>query len=907
MKDSSKNIKKLNSLTEYGTFVVLGKNGVASYDDEDFASSGKNISHNLNQNKSVNSKAKNTNENEVRRKKINASQKVIDSEIKKNKKREQKITQKSIKHAQKKFKKSLAKRYESENRKKNRTEKVSKARHVSRFRTSIGAKLIFMISLVVILSLVSVTFIVSYFVSEDIRINAEENNLTINARTSADCSSRINSVVASIDMFMNLLSGNSDKNEQARNASMFFERYEDMIAIMLPDSEREYSSTKFLAIHEIDSDQLSYYKNSTQDLINGARSGEFYLKNASAFFRTPVIAIFSPIHGSKTDGCVLILYSSESLHESFSSLSVNQSFYVNLDGEILVHPDLAVMMRGDDWSENQVVQAMMQSNSDNAQMHFFTENDKSKEKNTDKVASKKASDKSGDDEKLVGDSGNALKEDKTAERIASDIGSKISATAIVVAQSVKNFFISFGELIKNFYAKIGFNMFSENEYVGAFSRLSDSNSAVITTVELSVILEGVRKTTYRNLYLTGAILALAIMTMWLYARSLSVPLKQLAKVADEINQANFNTPLFDELQTKKHDEVSVLVNSTKNEREILNTITKLTNIGVVKSVIRKEVDFEPHLKDITIFFSDIRGFTAISDGFNSRFGKSSGAAIIGFLNDYMSRMVQCIAITGGVVDKFEGDAIMACWGVLRNDSLDFEDLPPDDKKRASLEVAHEKHKIQDALSAIKATVAMRYSLRKYNKDAENFTKEHADEENAQYKPHIRIGSGLNSGRATVGFMGSWEKMEFTSIGDAVNLASRTESSNKPCGTDILITQDTYNLLKKDFIRCPENNFTISEENKENEVIVEKIPVEFEVKGKGKQHFYGVVNMPHFDIENFFRSADKDFVADEDCLDVVGEKGPKTLKALRILLGIPEPDFGGVNLDEEENKIQVSAG
>ena len=148
-------------------------------------------------------------------------------------------------------------------------------------------------------------------------------------------------------------------------------------------------------------------------------------------------------------------------------------------------------------------------------------------------------------------------------------------------------------------------------------------------------------------------------------------------------------------------------------------------------------------------------------------------------------------------------------------------------------------------------------------------------------------------------------MEFTSIGDAVNLASRTESSNKPCGTDILLTEDTYNLIKMDYIRCPENNFTISEENSALEIIVEQIPVTFEVKGKGKQHFYGVVNMPQFNITEFFRTNEPDFVLDEDCECAVGPKGPKSLSDVRKLLGIATPDFEKVNLDEEENKVKAT--
>ncbi len=111
---------------------------------------------------------------------------------------------------------------------------------------------------------------------------------------------------------------------------------------------------------------------------------------------------------------------------------------------------------------------------------------------------------------------------------------------------------------------------------------------------------------------------------------------------------------------------------------MLVTVSKLTNKGVTKAIARKEIDFEPHLKDITIFFSDIRGFTAISDGFNKRFGEKSASEIISFLNDYMARMVNCITLSGGNVDKFEGDAIMACWGVLRDDNLDFESLPDSD-------------------------------------------------------------------------------------------------------------------------------------------------------------------------------------------------------------------------------------
>ena len=452
--------------------------------------------------------------------------------------------------------------------------------------------------------------------------------------------------------------------------------------------------------------------------------------------------------------------------------------------------------------------------------------------------------------------------------------------------------------------QIRFTDIDDIEYYGTYSNLSVGNCGVISVVQSQVILAGVYTTTRRNIYLTIAILSIAILIVWFFSKSLSNPLKDLTEVANEINKGNFDTDLLQQLSSKRKDEIGVLIESTKAEQDILNTFTKLTNKGVTKAIVRKEIDFEPHLKDITIFFSDIRGFTAISDGFNKRFGEKSAGEIINFLNDYMGRMVNCITISGGNVDKFEGDAIMACWGVLRDDNLDFEKLPDSNPEKAKLKAVHESHVKEDALNAIKATVAMRYSLMEYNKLAEKFTQEHKNDALAKYKPHIRIGSGLNSGRATVGFMGSYDKMEFTSIGDAVNLASRTESSNKPCGTDMLITEDTYNLLKMDYIRCPENNFALRAENMKDEIIVEVIPVTFEVKGKGKQHFYGVVNMPRFDIEAFFKQGDPDFVVDKDCLKAVGPRGPRTLDDVRTLLGIPKPDFSGVNLDQEENKVQI---
>lgn len=679
-------------------------------------------------------------------------------------------------------------------------------------RHRIGVKLITIISALFLIALGGVTFAVSYFVTADVRANAEENNLTINTRTASDTENRISSALSSVKMLLNLLdAAGTNETEILSIGTMFLDNNKSIAAVYIPDTGRIFTNQEFLFKNELDESVALEYFLSESEAMEKAQNGYVEMHNASVFFNTPVISFFYP--GSK--GVVAFLFSAEDLSETYSSSSINQSFFVNRDGTVLLHSDASKIMELTDESNNPIVRAM---------------------------------------------------KDNSSRQIT---------------------FRHNGE-----------------EYIGAFREIKFCDGAVITTVKTSIIFEGIRITTRRNIYISIIALSLSIIIIYFFSKSLSNPLKLLTSITNEINSGNFNTELFGQLKNNRKDEIGVLAKSTKNEREILNTFTKMTNKGVTQAIIKKEIDFNPHLKDITIFFSDIRGFTAISDGFKNRFAEKSAGEIINFLNDYMSRMVSCITRTGGTIDKFEGDAIMAAWGVLRQESLDWEQLPPDSAKYKKYKAHHDAYVKKDALCAITACIAMRYSLMLYNKEAEAFTKAHENEPLAKYKPHIRIGAGLNSGRATVGFMGSFDKMEYTSIGDAVNFASRTEASNKPCGTDILITQDTYDILKKDFIKCKENNFTIKPENAENELVVEQIPVDFEVKGKGKQHFYGVVNMPGFDIQRFF-SFDKSFVLDSDCELAVGPKGPKTLSQMRKLLGIAEPDFGKVDLDAEENKIQVA--
>ncbi len=704
----------------------------------------------------------------------------------------------------------------------------------------LGVKLAIIIGTIVLVSLGCVTFLNSHFIGQDVKITAENNNLTINSRSAGTVDDRLSTVRSNVFQLldlMNVVSGGRSSSLARQAEAFFFERNQDIAAVNILTGEDFKSSARsakessiinnrFFISNEIDVSSLENFIEASTQQINRSCMGETIALNASPFFNIPVMALFFPWKENGLDQTCVITFSIENMLDILGTDSVNTTFILNDSAELLCHPDTAKVLIGESYKNYPLVAAMLrnnESNSDSRQIPFS-----------------------------------------------------------VIDENKK-----------------------KTDYFGAYQKLSIGDITVLTTVPVDSILEGVRTTRKNNIYLTGIVFFLSVIIILVFTRQgISRHLRKLTEAAEEIKNGNFDTPVFDELSTKRRDEIGVLNQSTKDEREFLDVFAKFTNKGVAKSIARKELDFDPHLKDITIFFSDIRGFTAISDGFKNRFENDSPREIIGFLNDYMSRMVNCITLSHGNVDKFEGDAIMAVWGILREDSLAFEKLPDSSPEKAERYRKHKNHIKEDALNAIRGTIAMRYALMKYNKDAAAFTKAHENEAKAKYKPHIRIGCGLNSGRATCGIMGSEDKMEYTAIGDAVNFASRTESSNKPCGTDILITEDTYNLLKDDFIKNESNNYSIKNENLENEIIVEMIPVEFEVKGKGAQHFYGVVNMPGFDIQKFFQQGEPEFVPDEDCLKAVGPDGPKNMALVRELLGIPVPDFVKVNLNEEENKILI---
>ncbi len=162
-------------------------------------------------------------------------------------------------------------------------------------------------------------------------------------------------------------------------------------------------------------------------------------------------------------------------------------------------------------------------------------------------------------------------------------------------------------------------------------------------------------------------------------------------------------------------------------------------------------------RNMTFLFCDIRGFTPISEKY-----KGNPAGLTKLINRFLTRMTDVIIANGGTIDKFMGDCIMAFWNAP---------------------IANPKHRQM----AIKSAIEMQKELVKLNKKLI-----------AEELPEINIGIGINSGDALVGNMGSEQRFDYSVIGDAVNLASRLESSSKTLGKTLVIGEGTRETIENKF-------------------------------------------------------------------------------------------------------------
>ncbi len=621
-----------------------------------------------------------------------------------------------------------------------------------RFMIPISLKMIFIISLVIILSFSLLTYISTYLFTSDSERNIESNTIQnanlISQKVKSDFLSVIEkSKIAILAVKEDRSSNSSGKNlpdqenDSALFSSLLFKRDPNMIYIGILSKEKSsVKETKklyneiFLADAGLDSDIFSKILDSEKESVFSSINGADFALNLSSYFGRGVIGIIIP-YESDSRAAMCMMVSTDKIYDAVKSPDLIKSFLVNGKGELLAHYDKKMVIENNSVADLPIVKRMTSSS--------------------------------------------------------------INAEKIEYIDS------------------------SSKTWIGAYNKTGFSDTGVISIVSKDQAFGMVRKLQRQTILIAIIVLNLAILFIYFFSKTITKPIRKLVSISNEIRNGKFDISV----KSKSRDEIGILSESFEDmarglaEREKMkDAFGKFVNKEIADMILKNELKLGGERKTAAVFFSDIRSFTSISENLQPE-------EVVDFLNEYMSLMVECVNQTNGVVDKFIGDAIMAVWGTPISRG-------------------------NDTANAVESALMMREALIRFNKGR-----------GSAKRPVINIGCGINTGPVLAGQIGSHDRMEYTVIGDTVNLASRIESLNKPFCTDILISSDSYNLVKDLYLCTP----------------MEKITV----KGKkDPQQIYAVIS----------RKSDT--------------KGPRTLKELREYVGIKYVPLKSFDPNSKEEKYAI---
>jgi adenylate cyclase len=653
-----------------------------------------------------------------------------------------------------------------------------KQRALDKVKFSIAAKLIIIISFIVVISLGLLTALVLWLIQTDLRITAEENIFETNRRSAIEAETLLTNTRSNTRVLIQTVSALGTQTSAARELINSFWTENPQIAavfFVIPGRrEQLLINRRFFTSRQINDNIVSPYFDSQKAALGRAVLGESVLQNATPHFLRAVSGLFFPWQG---EGVGAVLFSCENLNINYG-YGINKSYMLNTDGDILSHVDFDIIKEKTNIKDMDFIRVIFNSPEHNGQ-HLME---------TDFGVTRSPS-------------------NNVNLGVLTPAWEKASSTVkFAVNKSV--------EMLKKYdILNIEIKEKKPRQYV-AYTKLNTANAVVITSIEYDKMFEGITAAVRLNICLAAAVLLISIIFIWLFSRTISIPLAALAAAARKIEGGKFDL----RLRSQSGDEIGVLTNNFGRMCSALNIFGRFTNKDIAVRAINGEIKPGGLSKHGTVFFSDIRDFTVKLDSFIRFFGAEASDKIILWLNQYFTEMVNCVEKSNGIVDKFIGSAVMAHWGTAYSAGSPR----------------------KDAFNCVKAALMMRKVLFFMNR--ERRAEDHVN-------PSIRIGCGINSGVLTAGQIGADTRMEYTVLGDPVDMARRIEALTKPLGADILISEDTWKLVGDKFI-------------------AEEMP-SVPVKGKGKPlRLFAVVNFS-------------------------GEvKGPQSMDEVRSLLGIETP-----NLDE----------
>ena len=265
-----------------------------------------------------------------------------------------------------------------------------------------------------------------------------------------------------------------------------------------------------------------------------------------------------------------------------------------------------------------------------------------------------------------------------------------------------------------------------------------------------------------NLQLFGVFVAVigigfALFSALLIGRSVSKPVNELRAAAHAVTQGRFDV----QVPLQRADEFGALigefnrmVTELREKERLRQTFGAHVGRKAAEEILSRDPGLGGTEQEITVMFVDIRSFTA-------RSAQLSPTRTVGLLNEFLRAMVEAVeGEHGGMINKFLGDGFMALFGIGRND----------------------RDHADEALAA----------ARSIQRTMERLNTERA----GRGEDTIHIGIGINTGPAIVGSIGSPDRMEFTVIGNTVNVASRIEALNKTLSTTLLVSKSTREALRQ---------------------------------------------------------------------------------------------------------------
>ena len=301
-------------------------------------------------------------------------------------------------------------------------------------------------------------------------------------------------------------------------------------------------------------------------------------------------------------------------------------------------------------------------------------------------------------------------------------------------------------------------------WLSANAPIKNHAGAVVAALGVDVraedVLERLAVIRWSLLTAVGASIALAVLLSFALAKRVSRPLLAVRNTVEQIGHGDFAARV--NLQSRdEFGQVAQAINQMaiglKEREELKGAFARYVSKDVMEDILQSggELSLQGIRKKVTILFSDIRNFTTFAEG-------HSPEEVVGFLNEYFESMIDVIFRNKGTLDKFLGDGLMVLFGAPLEDA-------------------------EQEINAVRAAVEMQQELRRLSRKWLR-----------DLKAEIRVGIGIHTGQAIVGNVGSDKRMEYTAIGDTVNVASRLETSTKVVGVPILVSETTYETVRSEF-------------------------------------------------------------------------------------------------------------